>query len=308
MALPSPALLDLMTRVMNGEASGEELLQEIRTARSDGVSASGDRYCSIPGATVDLGRQSRCGFGEVIYGEGKPVELVTRIIRTQLDAGQSALVTRIESGAAFQVRQFFEYSHHNPVAKTLRVSAAHIPASLPLTPTHAGERIHAAVLTAGSTDAPVAEEAIETLHWMGVDLQRFDDIGVAGPQRLAAALPSLRSASAVVVVAGMEGALPAVVAGHLGVPVFAVPTSVGYGANLGGLTALMSMLSTCAANVAVVNINCGFKGGYMAGLVIHQLQQLQRRHDRSDGDEGRDLDAPARSNSENSPQSVQAGA
>jgi NCAIR mutase (PurE)-related protein len=129
-------------------------------------------------------------------------------------------------------------------------------------------------VTAGSTDAPVAEEAIETLNWMGVPLQRFDDIGVAGPQRLAEAVPRLRLASAVVVVAGMEGALPAVVAGHLAVPIFAVPTSVGYGASLGGLTPLMGMLSSCASSVAVVNIDGGFKGGYMTGLVVRQLQQL----------------------------------
>ncbi len=143
----------------------------------------------------------------------------------------------------------------------------------PLSVDEAKTTFHAAVVTAGSTDAKIAEEAIETLIWMGVPVQRFDDIGVAGPQRLANALPRLRLASAVVVIAGMEGALPAVVAGHLAAPVFAVPTSVGYGANLGGLTPLMGMLSSCAASVAVVNIDGGFKGGYMAGLVVRQLQQ-----------------------------------
>ena len=118
---------------------------------------------------------------------------------------------------------------------------------------------------------------METLNWMGIPIQRFEDIGVAGPQRLAAALPALRLASAVVVVAGMEGALPAVIAGHLSAPIFAVPTSVGYGANLGGLTTLMSMLSTCAASVAVVNIDSGFKGGYMAGMIIRQIEQVRQR-------------------------------
>ena len=142
-----------------------------------------------------------------------------------------------------------------------------------LTLSEAEKTFHVAVITAGSTDAPVAEEAIETLKWMQVPVRRFDDIGVAGPQRLAAVVPELRLASAVVVVAGMEGALPAVVAGHLAAPVFAVPTSVGYGASLGGLTPLMGMLSTCAASVAVVNIDGGFKGGYLAGLVVRQLQQ-----------------------------------
>ena len=134
------------------------------------------------------------------------------------------------------------------------------------------QTIHAAVITAGSTDLPVAEEAIETLAWMGIAYQRFDDIGVAGPQATCGQLPQLRAASAVVVV-GMEGALPAVVAGHLAVPIFAVPTSVGYGASLGGLTPLMGMLSTCTANVAAVNIDAGFKGGYMAGIVVNQILQ-----------------------------------
>jgi NCAIR mutase (PurE)-related protein len=227
----------------------------------------------LSGATVDLGRGSRCGFGEVIYGEGKSAELVAQIIRTQLAVGQSALVTRIDSGVAFQVRQSFSLAYHNPLAGTLRVSPAEVPVARPLSAEEAKTTFHAAVVTAGSTDAKIAEEAIETLIWMGVPFQRFDDIGVAGPQRLVHALPRLRLASAAVVIAGMEGALPAVVAGHLAAPVFAVPTSVGYGASLGGLTPLMGMLSSCAASVAVVNIDAGFKGGYMAGIVVRQLQQ-----------------------------------
>lgn len=276
-----PALLDLMSRVVHGDASEEELLSQLDLLRSrpvppasriDSDHHQANRSHVIPGATVDLGRQVRCGFGEVIYGEGKSAELVTEIIRSQLDDGQSALVTRIDSGVAFQVRQSFEFAHHNPIARTLRVSADELPKPSCLTPLQASQEINVAVVTAGSTDAPIAEEAIETLHWMGVSLQRFEDIGVAGPHRLMAALPALRLASAAVVVAGMEGALPAVVAGHLSLPVFAVPTSVGYGANLGGLTPLMSMLTTCSASVAVVNINSGFKGGYMAGLVARQLE------------------------------------
>ena len=238
-----------------------------------------DRALSLPGATVDLGRQARCGFGEVIYGEGKSAELVARIIRAQLDSGQSALVTRIDSGVAFQVRQSFEFAYHNPMARTLRVTPSAVATPTPLTSQEASQRFHAAVVTAGSTDAPIAEEAMETLHWMGVPVQRFEDIGVAGPQRLVAALPSLRKASVIVVVAGMEGALPAVMAGYLPVPVFAVPTSIGYGANLGGLTALMSMLTTCSASVAVVNIDSGFKGGYMAGLVVRQLEEVTKRRE-----------------------------
>jgi len=124
-----------------------------------------------------------------------------------------------------------------------------------------------AVVTAGTTDRAVAEEAKETLEWMAVDVALVQDVGVAGPQRLLARLDDLRPCDAIVVVAGMEGALPSVVGGHVSVPVIAVPTSVGYGANLGGLAALLSMLNSCAANVAVVNIDAGFKGGYLAGMI-----------------------------------------
>jgi NCAIR mutase (PurE)-related protein len=280
----SPALLELLSKVLAGQASSEELSKRIeqeRNGASDPHEAIECRqFRRIQGATVDLGRSSRCGFGEVIFGEGKPAELVTQIIQTQLDAGQSALVTRIDSEVAFRVRQGFKYSHHNPVARTLRIESQDIAAGKPLTMDEAAGEIHAAVVTAGSTDQPVAEEAIETLTWMGVPHTRFEDIGVAGPQRLQAALPALRLASVVVVVAGMEGALPSVVAGHLSVPVFAVPTSVGYGASLGGLTALLGMLSACVASIAVVNIDAGFKGGYLAGMVASQLNESQSRMDR----------------------------
>ena len=235
---------------------------------------------TIAGATVDLGRPSRCGFGEVIYGEGKSADLVIRIARTQLHARQDVLITRLDKSNAKQVRDAFPRTHYNELAGTVRIGASNIAPASPITDPKAGDPIHAAVITAGSTDEAIAAEATETLAWMRIPYQSFDDIGVAGPQRLAEAVPRLKLASAVVVVAGMEGALPAVVAGHLSVPIFAVPTSVGYGTNLGGLTPLLGMLSSCSPSVAVVNINAGFKGGYMAGLVVSQLQTaLAKRHE-----------------------------
>ena len=269
----SPALLELVEKAMSDSESREEFIQHVETMKQADSSFRANQTHQIEGATVDLGRLSRCGFGEVIFGEGKSAELVTRIIQTQIDQKQSAFITRIDSGVAFQVRQSFTHTHHNPIARTLTVAPESLETSQPLVENELDQTIHAAVITAGSTDLHVAEEAIETLAWMGIAYQRFDDIGVAGPQRLAAVLPQLRAASAVVVVAGMEGALPAVVAGHLAVPIFAVPTSVGYGASLGGLTPLMGMLSTCTANVAAVNIDAGFKGGYMAGIVVNQILQ-----------------------------------
>ncbi|MCH2117355.1 MAG: nickel pincer cofactor biosynthesis protein LarB, partial [Pirellulales bacterium] len=123
------------------------------------------------------------------------------------------------------------------------------------------------IITAGTSDLPVAEEARETLDWMGVSVTMIHDVGVAGPHRLPERLAEFETARAIVVVAGMEGALPSVVGGYVACPVIAVPTSVGYGASLNGIAALLSMLNSCASNVAVVNIDAGFKAGYMAGLI-----------------------------------------
>jgi NCAIR mutase (PurE)-related protein len=128
-----------------------------------------------------------------------------------------------------------------------------------------------AVVTAGTSDLPVAEEARETLDWMGVEVTTVHDVGVAGPHRLVEQVEKLSACDAVVVVAGMEGALPSVVGGHVGCPVIGVPTSVGYGSAFGGLAALLGMLNSCAANVTVVNIDAGFKGAYLAGLIATRV-------------------------------------
>ena len=127
------------------------------------------------------------------------------------------------------------------------------------------------VVTAGTSDLPVAEEARETALWTGAEVALVQDVGVAGPHRLAANLAAIQEADAVVVVAGMEGALPSVVGGYVACPVIAVPTSVGYGASFGGIAALLGMLNSCASNVTVVNIDAGFKGGYVAGLIAKNV-------------------------------------
>jgi pyridinium-3,5-biscarboxylic acid mononucleotide synthase len=177
-----------------------------------------------------------------------------------VEAKQDAFGTRASPYQAAAVRKRFPQAEHNPVARTIRVRAGD---DQPLV----GRVV---VVTAGSADRPVAEEAVETLHWMGCGVERIDDVGVAGPQRLLVEVPRLRTADVIVVVAGMEGALPSVVGGHVGCPVVAVPTSVGYGASFGGIAALLGMLNSCAANVTVVNIDAGFKAGYVAGLIARQ--------------------------------------
>lgn len=222
------------------------------------------RMAPIEGATVDTGRQIRCGFGEVIYGEGKDAELIARIALQLLEVQREVLVTRLAAEDAEWLLERFDHTRYRPAARTLRIGRQPIE-DAPLPP---GDRAGTvAVITAGSTDRPAAEEARETLAWMGVPVDWIEDLGVAGPQRLQAALPRLTECSAIVVAAGMEGALPSVVAGYVRCPVVALPTSVGYGAALGGLTAMMGMLTSCAAGVAVVNIDAGFKAGYLAGMI-----------------------------------------
>ena len=210
--------------------------------------------------TLDLDRRRRCGFPEVVYGEGKTVATLQKVIHRLLDDGVEAFVTRVSSEKATELAALFPSLRYNEVARTVRVAPA--VAREPLE-----RRGRVVVVTAGTSDWPVAEEAKETLDWMGVDVEMVHDVGVAGPHRLPAQLPRFQGAQAVVVVAGMEGALPSVVGGYVDCPVVGVPTSVGYGANFQGLSALLSMLNSCAANVVVVNIDAGFKGGYVAGMI-----------------------------------------
>lgn len=212
---------------------------------------------------LDLDRRRRCGFPEVVFGEGKSVSTLERLFQRMLDEGIEVLVTRITSAAAADLTLKFPTARYNEVARTLRIPLPNSP------PQTTDLQATVAIVTAGTTDIPVAEEARETLAWMGVEAIMVHDVGVAGPHRFPEKLPQLEGAVAVIVVAGMEGALPSVVGGYVPCPVIAVPTSVGYGASCGGLAALLSMLNSCAANVTVVNVDAGFKAGYVAGLIAH---------------------------------------
>ena len=221
---------------------------------------------TIDGAEVDIGRASRCGFPEVIFGEGKPPELIVEILKRQQTAGQRGFVTRISQTQADLITAEFSDVRHNPIARTAIVRTASdtsddAAASLPdVAPT-------VAVVTAGSCDTAVAQEAVETLRWMNVACTLIEDVGVAGPQRLHKHFSVLQNVSAIVCVAGMEAALAPAVGGLVRCPVIGVPTSVGYGASLGGITAMFSMLTCCASNVVTVNIDAGFRGGYVAGMI-----------------------------------------
>jgi hypothetical protein len=234
---------------------------------------------SLEAVSLDLDRCRRCGFPEVIYGAGKSAETIADIAARLLEDGQRVLATRIDSSQAEIITGRFPQSRYNGVARTVRIDPEKYSDPRGHAQGDHEKRGQVAVLSAGTSDRPVAEEARETLDWMGVATTMIHDVGVAGPHRLPERLTEFASSDAIVVVAGMEGALPSIVGGYVACPVFAVPTSVGYGASLGGIAALLSMLNSCAANVAVVNIDAGFKAGYLAGLVA------TRRHGAGDSTE-----------------------
>ncbi|MBL9125008.1 MAG: nickel pincer cofactor biosynthesis protein LarB [Planctomycetaceae bacterium] len=219
-------------------------------------------------AQVDLDRNRRCGFPEVVYGAGKPPEALVKIFAALLEAEGNALATRVAPEQAELLLGHYPQGHYNALGRTFRIGHTG-------TEWESGGTI--AILTAGTSDLPVAEEAKETALWMGAEVRMIYDVGVAGPHRLPARLAELADVDAVVVIAGMEGALPSVVGGYVPCPVIGVPTSVGYGANLGGVSALLSMLNSCAANVSVVNIDAGFKGAYVAGLIAKNAARNRSR-------------------------------
>ena len=263
-----------LQQAKRGELTWTEFAERV-LARSPGIAETTPADLDRP----DVDRFRRCGFGEVVFGEGKTPGSVKRIARSLLDSGQTeVLVTRADELIVSAVKASFAHCRHDPMGKTLRISDAPIlETRLVESATRDGESPSPAppaiaVITAGSTDLPVGLEALETLRWMGVDALFYTDIGVAGPYRLLTHIEQLRQCAVVVVIAGMEGALASVVGGLVACPVIAVPTSVGYGANLEGITTLLSMMSSCAAGVTVVNIDAGFKGGYVAGLMARQIR------------------------------------
>ncbi|MGL4595039.1 MAG: nickel pincer cofactor biosynthesis protein LarB [Thermoguttaceae bacterium] len=229
----------------------------------------------------DLGRENRCGFPEVIYGEGKTKETILHIFHSMAINGIDGFATRIDEEKGRFLEEHLRKDGHfvrwNQTARTFRLLKKEDDLDetkqskiVDETEYNKSTSNHGliAILSAGTSDAPVAEEARETALWSGANVLFIQDVGVAGPHRLHAKLPQIREADVVIVVAGMEGALPSVVGGFVSVPVIAVPTSVGYGASFGGLAALLGMLNSCASNVTVVNIDAGFKAGYVAGLIV----------------------------------------
>ncbi len=251
-------ILDLLHQVASGQLS----LTDAQSAIAARMQAQVMPDLTGVEVTMDLDREQRCGFPEVIYGENKDAATIVDIVRTQHAVGQLSLVTRVSDAKGQHVVECLPHMIFNAKSRTLRSVA--VPE----------ERLNGniTIVTAGTSDLPVAEEARETLLWMGAEPQVIHDIGVAGPQRLLDHREQLRAADVLIVVAGMEGALPSVIGGHVDSPIIAVPTSVGYGTALGGITALLGMLNSCASNVVVVNVDAGFKAAYVAGLILKRLR------------------------------------
>ncbi|MCE9616398.1 MAG: nickel pincer cofactor biosynthesis protein LarB [Lentisphaerae bacterium] len=208
-------------------------------------------------ATLDLDRERRCGHAEVIYCPGKTPAQVLALMQALAAAGQSAMASRASPDVAAVVRAALPEAVYHETARMLTYD------SQPL-PTPAGR---VAVVAAGTSDLPVAEEAALVAERLGAVVDRVFDVGVAGLHRLGRQLDRLREANVLIVVAGMEGALPSVVGGLIAKPIIAVPTSVGYGTGQGGLAALLSMLNSCVAGITVVNIDNGFGAGVAAALI-----------------------------------------
>lgn len=242
-------LRTLLAHVANGKVEIEDALAEVRHLPFEDLGF----------ARVDHHRSLRTGVPEVIYGEGKTVEQILAIAKRLVANEQNVLVTRLSEESATELQREIPEMQYDPVARLARVIRK------PATPKAVGTVL---VVAAGTTDIPVAEEAVGTLEALGHPVERLYDVGVAGLHRLLSAKEEITRASALIVVAGMEGALPSVVAGLVERPVIGVPTSVGYGAAMGGLTALFGMLTACATGITVVNIDNGF-GAAMAAAQIN---------------------------------------
>ena len=241
------ALRILLADVAAGRVAPDAALERLRTLPFDDLGF----------ARVDQHRALRCGFAEVVFGQGKTPEQVAAIFEKLAGAGHDVLATRVSPDAARLVRSALPATEHHELARTLTLRQK--PAQL------AEPAI--AICCAGTADLPVAEEARITAEMLGQRTVQLYDVGVAGLHRLLAQSATLRAARVLVVVAGMEGALPSVIGGLVDAPVIAVPTSIGYGASFGGLAALLAMLNSCAAGISVVNIDNGFGAGYQAALV-----------------------------------------
>lgn len=242
-------LEDILKKVYAKRLSPEEALKALRDFP----------YQDLDFAKIDHHREIRKGFPEIIYGLGKTDEQILRIAREIVKKGSSLLITKVEGATFKKIKRAIPQAAFNPQAKTVYLKQR--------PPGQGKGKI--IILTAGTSDIPVAEEACVTCDMLGNEVERIYDVGVAGLHRLIGEYDKIKLARVIIAVAGMEGALPSVVAGLVSVPVIAVPTSVGYGASFKGIAALLAMLNSCPGGVGVVNIDNGFGAAYLASLINH---------------------------------------
>jgi len=240
----------------------EALLKDVKSGKTS-IDEAMSQLKSLPFedlgyARIDHHRSLRKGFPEVIWAEGKNSEQILSIMKEMKRKGQNILLTRLDERKARTIQKIFPKSQYYPRCKVLTYLTH---------PVKSEGKGTILVITAGTTDIPVAEEAAVTAQFMGNRVETLFDVGVSGIHRLFSERKRIEEARVLIVVAGMEGALPSVVGGLVDRPVIAVPTSVGYGTSFGGIAALLAMLNSCASGVAVVNIDNGFGAGYMASLM-----------------------------------------
>ncbi len=237
------------------------ILESVQQGRQD-VDSAFEQLKDLPFtdmgfAKIDNHRQIRTGYPEVIFCAGKTLEQSEEIIRLMYSRGSNILATRVSEELAQRVKGLYSEAAYNPAARTIAIRRNEIPVT----------STYVSIVTAGTADIPVAEEAAVTAELFGNKVERIFDVGVAGIHRLYSRIDLIRGGRVIIAVAGMEGALPGVIGGLVDKPVIAVPTSVGYGANFNGLSALLTMLNSCAAGISVVNIDNGFGAGYLASLI-----------------------------------------
>lgn len=240
---------DVLNKVYRKKISPEEALRLLKDYP----------YQDLEFAKIDHHRELRKGFPEIIYGQGKTEDQILKISREIIKKGSNLLVTKVGPEIFKALSKKMPKARYNSLAKVIYLKQQE----------PAPGKGKVAILTAGTSDVPVAEEAAVTCDILGNEVEKIYDVGVAGIHRLFGEYEKIKRARVVVVVAGMEGALPSVIAGIVNAPIIAVPTSVGYGASLKGLAALLAMLNSCPGGVGVVNIDNGFGAGYLASLINH---------------------------------------
>jgi NCAIR mutase (PurE)-related protein len=239
----------VLQSVQDGKQSADDAFEQLKDLP----------FTEMGFAKIDHHRQMRTGYPEVIFCAGKTPEQSEEIIRLMYRRGNNILATRVQEELYRRIKELYPEADYNPLARTIAIRRHEEPVTL----------TYISVVTAGTADIPVAEEAAVTAELFGNRVERIFDVGIAGIHRLYSRLDLIKGGRVIVAVAGMEGALPGVIGGLVDKPVIAVPTSVGYGANFNGLSALLTMLNSCAAGITVVNIDNGFGAGYMASLINH---------------------------------------